>query len=148
MRKPAIALFIVFLTACSSGHTPRRTSPTSPPAVPSGPLQNGRLIFQSGSDAQGHQLTAARPPLRPSCEACHGVNGAGGIHIGGAVSADLRHSALVTQQKHPYTIALLERAISTGIDNDGHPLSPVMPRWRMNTTDLHDVAQYVLTQLR
>ncbi len=71
------------------------------------------------------------------------------MHLpGGAVSADLRHKALVTDQAHPYTLALLERAISTGIDNDGKPLDPVMPRWKLSERDLHDVAYYVSTQLK
>jgi mono/diheme cytochrome c family protein len=110
---------------------------------------NGQMIFQTGVDSDGKQISAAEPPLRPSCAACHGANGAGGIHLpGGAVSADLRHSALVVGQKHPYTLALLERAITTGIDNDGQPLNPVMPRWRLSDPDLHDVATYVLTQLK
>lgn len=110
---------------------------------------NGQAIFQTGIDSAGKQITAANPPLRSSCAACHGANGAGGVHLpGGAVSADLRHSALVVGQKHPYTLALLERAISTGIDNDGQPLNPVMPRWRLSDQDLNDVATYVLTQLK
>jgi hypothetical protein len=62
----------------------------------------------------------------------------------GAVSADLRHKALVVDQKHPYTLPLLERAIATGVDNDGEKLDPVMPRWKLSQRDLHDVAQYVL----
>ena len=110
------------------------------------PLDNGRAIFLTGKDLDGAQIAAAQPPLRPYCAACHGANGAGGVHLpGGAVSADLRHAALVTRQRHPYTLALLERAISTGIDNDGKPLDPVMPRWQLTTRDLHDVASYVLT---
>ncbi len=109
---------------------------------------NGQLIFQTGKDRDGTQIVAAKPPLRPSCAACHGMNGAGGIHLpGGAVSADLRHSALVLGQKHPYTIALLERAISTGVDNDGQPLNPVMPHWKLTARDLRDVATYVYTKL-
>jgi hypothetical protein len=76
-------------------------------------------------------------------------NGSGGRHFpDGAVSADLRHRALVNEQKHPYTLALLQRAISTGIDNEGKPLDPVMPRWKLSKRDLHDVAQYVFTQLK
>jgi len=75
--------------------------------------------------------------------------GAGGVHFpDGAVSADLRYAALVTHQKPPYTIALLERAVSAGIDNDGDKLDPVMPRWVLSQRDLHDVAYYVLTQLK
>lgn len=113
------------------------------------PNANGRSIFLTGKDVDGVQITAAATPLRPYCAACHGANGAGGVHFpDGAVSADLRHRALVTQQRHPYTLALLERAISTGVDNDGKPLDPVMPRWNLSPRDLHDVASYVLTQLK
>jgi mono/diheme cytochrome c family protein len=113
------------------------------------PLANGKSIFLTGRDIDGVQITARPPALYPRCAACHGTNGAGGKKLpGGAVSADLRHSALVTQQKHPYTVALLERAISTGIDNDGERLNRVMPRWQLSKRDLHDVAQYVLTQLK
>jgi mono/diheme cytochrome c family protein len=113
------------------------------------PNANGRSIFLTGKDVDGVQITAAAAPLRPYCAACHGANGAGGVHLpGGAVSADLRHRALVTQQRHPYTLALLERAISTGVDNDGKPLDPMMPRWELSARDLHDVASYVLTQLK
>lgn len=50
---------------------------------------------------------------------------------------------MVNEQKHPYTIALLERAIATGVDNEGQKLNPIMPRWRMSKSDLHDVAAYV-----
>jgi hypothetical protein len=60
----------------------------------------------------------------------------------------LRYKALVTDQKPPYTLALLERAISTGIDNTGEPLNPVMPHWKLSRRDLHDVAYYVLTKLK
>lgn len=71
------------------------------------------------------------------------------MHLpGGAVSADLRHDALIKEQDHPYTIRLLERAISRGIDNDGDKLSPVMPRWQMSQADLKDVATYVYDKLR
>jgi mono/diheme cytochrome c family protein len=38
--------------------------------------------------------------------------------------------------------------ISTGIDNEGQPLNPVMPHWKLSPQDLHDVAEYVLTQLK
>ncbi len=64
------------------------------------------------------------------------------------MSADLRHKALVSNQTHPYTLALVERAISTGIDNNGQSLNPVMPHWKLSKRDLHDVAYYVLTKLK
>jgi len=136
------------MAACARGGGTAGAS-GSPNAVQVAARDNGRLIFQTGRDSDGKQIVAAKPPLRPSCAACHGANGAGGVHLpGGAISADLRHNALVVGQKHLYTLELLERAITTGIDNDGQPLNSVMPRWRLSHRDLHDVATYVLTQLK
>ena len=118
-------------------------------AKPSSSFANGRAIFQTGRDLAGVAISAKPPPMHPACAACHRANGSGGMHLpGGVVSPDLRHPSLVTHQKHPYTLALLERAISFGIDNDGKKLDPMMPRWRMSKTDLHDVAEYILTQLK
>ncbi|MBV8726174.1 MAG: c-type cytochrome [Candidatus Eremiobacteraeota bacterium] len=142
--RKGIALLILttaLIAGCSSRQ--QASAPTRSPSA-----DNGRMIFMQGVDSDGKRITAQAPPLRPSCAACHGANGAGGVHLsGGAVSADLRHRALVTQQKHPYTLTLLERAISRGLDNEGKALNPVMPRWKLSPRDLRDVAQYVLTQL-
>lgn len=121
----------------------------APQSSTSAAVGDGRAIFQTGRDVDGKHIVAVPPAMFPSCAACHGANGAGGKHLpGGAVSADLRHAALVTHQSHPYTLALLERAISTGVDNDGKKLDPVMPHWRLSARDLHDVATYVYTQLK
>jgi mono/diheme cytochrome c family protein len=151
-----VALACVLLAGCV---TPSRQSTTAENAVtsaqpsaaatPTQAPQNGQVIFQTGRDVQGTFIASQPTPLMRSCAACHRANGSGGLHLpGGAVSADLRHRALVTQQTPPYTLALIERAISQGIDNTGQPLSPVMPRWRLSKRDLHDVAQYVLTKLK
>jgi mono/diheme cytochrome c family protein len=135
---------IVAVVIVLAGLADAATSPYAPSVI-----ANGRAIFQTGRDVDGTQITAKPPALFPRCAACHGANGAGGKKLpGGAVSADLRHASLVTHQKHPYTLALLERAISSGIDNDGKPLNRVMPRWQLSKRDLHDVAAYVLTQLK
>jgi len=116
---------------------------------PDSGVANGRAIFQTGVDASGVQIVAQPAALMPKCAACHNSDGSGGMHLpGDAVSADLRYKALVADQKPPYTIELLERAISTGVDNQGQPLNPVMPRWKLSPGDLHDVAEYVLTQLK
>ncbi|HET7814695.1 MAG TPA: c-type cytochrome [Candidatus Baltobacteraceae bacterium] len=147
MKRPTIcAAFAVSafaLSACSGNNT-AHSAPTLGPT--GAPMSNGQAIFQTGRDLTGHQISSVPPPMRPSCAACHNANGSGGVHLpGGAVSADLRYDALVNGQKTPYTLALLQRAITTGIDNQGQKLSPVMPRWKMSPKDLHDVAQYVLT---
>ena len=151
----ALALTLLF-AGCSpsSDHTTTAAStPASLPPVatmqPDTAFANGKAIFHAGRDLQGVRITAQPPPLMPNCAACHRADGSGGLHLaGGAVSADLRHNALVTTMKPPYTLPLLERAISKGIDNAGQPLNRVMPRWRLSARDLHDVSQYVLTGLK
>ena len=103
----------------------------------------------TGRDTAGVQIAAGAHPLYGRCVACHRADGSGGKRLpDGTLSADLRHKALVIEQQHPYTLALLERAISTGVDNEGKALDPAMPRWKLSKTDLHDVAEYVLTQLK
>lgn len=147
MRTPLVlAIILAGLCACSHGQGAK--SSTGTPSSSNSVLINGRDIFLTGKDVDGVQITAAAKPLLPYCAACHRPTGAGGMKFpDGAVSADLRDKALVTDQKHPYTLALLERAISTGVDNDGQKLDPVMPRWTLSHRDLHDVAWFVLNQL-
>lgn len=131
-------LGLLIVAGCAQPHS-AGTSPVSAAAI-----DNGQSIFQTGRDIGGRQIVARTPPLLRSCAACHRADGSGGIPFaGGVVSADLRHDALVTKQAKPYTVALLERAISTGIDNTGAPLNALMPHWQLSRTDLHDVAAYV-----
>jgi len=140
------AVLIGFLIAAGSAY---RSGYAVAAAAPVTPLANGKAIFLTGRDAQGARISAVPAALMPNCAACHRASGSGGVHLpGGAVSADLRHAALVTHQKPPYTLSLLERAISKGIDNTGQPLNRVMPRWHLSARDLHDVAQYVLTSMK
>lgn len=141
------ALALALLVAgCGPSSDQTTTAATMQPDTA---LANGKAIFRTGRDLQGARITAQPPALMPNCAACHRGDGSGGLHLaGGAVSADLRHNALVTTMKPPYTLPLLERAISKGIDNAGQPLNRVMPRWRMSARDLHDVSQYVLSRLK
>jgi mono/diheme cytochrome c family protein len=148
-------LLLVVATGCSSAsHTNSSQAPVARTSLAAvsfdvAAISNGQSIFQTGRDSGGTQIVAQPRALFPSCAACHRVNGSGGVHLpGGAVSADLRYKSLVSRQTPPYTIALIERAVSTGIDNRGQSLNPVMPRWTLSKRDLHDVAYYVLTKLR
>ena len=149
-----LAATLAVLTACAQSKAQSQATPTPQPAAsglgyPAAELANGRSIFQTGRDSGGRQIVANPPALFPKCAACHYPNGAGGRHFPhDVVSADLRHSALVADQHPPYTLATLERAISTGVDNQGQRLSTIMPRWQLSSTDLHDVAYYVLTSLK
>ncbi|HVA32567.1 MAG TPA: c-type cytochrome [Candidatus Baltobacteraceae bacterium] len=146
-RYSTVAAVVLLATIVGCNSSTRSPSPR--PTFPGATIANGKSIFQTGKDSGGVQIAAHPPALKPRCAACHGAAGSGGVHLpGGAVSADLRHKALVTDQRPPYTLALLERAISTGVDNQGQRLNRVMPRWKLSKRDLHDVAEYVLTQLR
>jgi mono/diheme cytochrome c family protein len=143
LRTLPIVIGLIVATGCFTSHTD--TAASRAPAA----TANGRSIFQTGKDLSGVQIGARKAPLFRSCAACHRADGSGGVRLlGGAVSADLRHAALVTNQEQPYTVALLERAISTGIDNTGAALNPVMPRWQLSKQDLHAVAYYVFTELK
>jgi len=150
------ALGLLALAACSAPQENSTQTSASPAALesPAGigatrSSANGRAIYQTGKDLDGVQILAQPRTTFQSCAACHRADGSGGMHLpGGAVSGDLRHKSLVTAQKHPYTVATLERAISSGIDNEGKLLNPVMPRWQLTKQDLHDVAVYVYTQLK
>ena len=138
------AIAVAMVIGCTAQH---RQAVASPGPTDSA-LANGLAIFQAGRDLAGERIVAQTTPLRGNCAACHRADGSGGMRFpGGVSSADLRHAALVIQQKHPYNLALLERAISTGVDNEGKPLDKVMPRWRLSQRDLHDVADYVLRKL-
>ena len=149
----SIAVLGCALWACSAQQTTTAPSSAIPQAAkamtrPSS-LENGRMIFLSGKDVDGAQITASSHPAFSSCAACHRADGSGGKRLlDGALSADLRHAALVTHQRHPYTLPLLERAISRGVDNEGKALDSVMPRWKLSQRDLHDVAQYVYQSLK
>ncbi len=154
-HRAGLLALILAIAGCSSETHPDSSQPTAVPGTAAGSpaaasLANGRSTFETGRDANGTQITARSRPLYPRCAACHHVDGSGGMHLpGGAVSADLRYKALVPAQKqHPYTIPLLERAIATGIDNNGQRLNSVMPRWKLSQRDLHDVAYFVLTTLK
>jgi mono/diheme cytochrome c family protein len=147
----AALLFAATLVTAAGCATKTHSAPSSvqTTAASAPASSNGRSIFQTGRDSNGTQIVAQHPPPYASCAACHRANGSGGMHLpGGAVSADLRHKALVTDMKPPYTLATVERAVATGVDNQGKPLDAVMPRWKLSARDLHDVAQYVMTQLK
>ncbi len=144
-----LVAFVCVLMGCShyggttsAGHIPRSSNDGRQ-------SDNGKMIFMTGHDDAGRQIVALRAPLRPSCAACHRADGRGGVKFpNGAVSADLRHAALVTKQKTPYNTRSIERAITGGIDNVGKPLDPVMPRWKLSQRDLRDVARYVYAKLK
>lgn len=130
--------------------------PMPVPIVDSKAIANGRSIYFSGTDLDGTPITTANPfRVYQSCAVCHGPDGGGGVQLAdGTVSAKLGPNAHMLDQmgsmngkQVPWTLALFERAISSGLDENGGMLNPVMPRWKMSKRDLHDIALYVLTQI-
>jgi len=123
-------------------------------------IANGRAIYMTGKDINGVKVSTATPwRSYQSCAVCHSPNGAGNVLLAdGATSAHLGPNAHMTDNMgsmstmkspmKPWTLALFERAIAAGVDENGEQLSPVMPRWRMSKRDLHDISLYVLTQIR
>lgn len=134
-------------------------------------IVNGRSIFFTGKDVNGVRITADPSRVYQSCAVCHGPQGQGGVQLpDGAISAKLGPHAHMRDNMEPmqmtgmssmgsmpgmtsmstqtWTLPQMERAISKGVDNMGTQLSPVMPRWKMSKRDLHDIAEYVLTQIR
>lgn len=129
----------------------------TPAMVDATTIANGRSIYFFSRDVDGVQITTAAPGrVYQSCAVCHGPDGAGGVLLAdGSMSAKLGSQAHMLDQMapmngamKPWTVALFERAISTGVDQNGERLSPVMPRWKMSARDLHDISVYISTQIR
>ncbi len=173
-KGPALKYQLLWAGPWYRDRFPPRTMPTAMPmpgatatAMPmptsttadSGAIANGRSIYLTGKDLNGAQITTATPSrFYQSCAVCHGPDGAGGVLLAdGAISAKLGSNAHMLDQagsmgstkmsKTPWTLALFERSISTGVDENGDTLSPVMPRWKMSERDLHDIALYISTQI-
>lgn len=79
------------------------------------------------------------------CSICHTPSGAGGIHFGSSVSADLRSPGLEVLYHH--NDALIMRAILQAKDQNGQPLDVPMPAWRGHLTPAQakDIVAYLHT---
>ena len=109
------------------------TQPAAQTTTPTSPTPAG------GSASTGQQLFAS------NCSACHGANGAGGLKIGTATSADLRWPSL--GPTYNSDTSLIARAILDGKDQDGQDLDPVMPRWsgKLSDQDISNIIAYLET---
>jgi cytochrome c oxidase subunit II len=122
---------------------------------------NGERIYYTGNSATTGPIPRTGGPMwvfhtGVGCVACHGVHGHGGVPVmmGTAVPADIRY-AVLTGKEHPpgeekmdhppYTDALIQRAITQGLDPGGDPLDWTMPRWQMADQDLADLLAYLKT---
>jgi hypothetical protein len=57
-----------------------------------------------------------------------------------AIPADITYQALMEDH---YTDALIKKAITQGIDEEGKPLNWTMPHWQMSEADLNALIDYL-----
>ena len=60
--------------------------------------------------------------------------------MGAAIPADITYQELMEDH---YTDALIKRAITQGIDEEGKPLDWTMPHWQMSDADLYALIDYL-----
>ena len=116
---------------------------------------NGERIYFTATSDSGEPITYTEGPrmMMPgnfSCVNCHGPEGKGGvIHImmGTYDVPDITWPELTgPHMEHPpFTEETLKQAITLGIDPGGNPLEYPMPRWKMSTQDLNDLAAYIMS---
>lgn len=89
--------------------------------------------------------TAGKALYTENCSGCHLATGAGGVHFGQAVSADLRAPGLENTYHH--NTKLLLRAILKARDEDDQPLDKPMPAWQGRLTQVQalDIIAYLKT---
>lgn len=128
---------------------------------------NGKRIYFTATDANGHNMTySGGPPMgmmmgggRLACVSCHGLDGRGGTHrmqMQTMKAADIRWSVLADMhemghgsEERPadnhqgYDFETFRRAVVKGEHPDDDKLSPDMPRWNIDETDLRDLMNYL-----
>jgi mono/diheme cytochrome c family protein len=108
--------------------------------------KRGRAIYRTGDGAiaviGGIEVGAGVAP----CANCHGFDGRG-IPEGSIEPPDVRWATLsapnIDRRRPRYDAAALRRAVVAGVDAGGNPLSPVMPRYRIEAMD--DLVAYLQT---
>lgn len=120
--------------------------------------RRGKEIFLRGTSPSGGDVTALMgeagvevPASALPCANCHGRDGQGKPE-GGVSPSNLTWDALTKsygvrhesgREHPPYTLPLLKRAITMGIDPAGNELHVAMPRYRMSQQDMDDLLSYI-----
>ncbi len=120
--------------------------------------RRGKQIYLRGASQSGRPITAALANASLevdastfSCANCHGLDGRGKPE-GGITPTDITWNNLTkpyavtsaSGRKHaPYTDALLERAITEGLDPSANALHTAMPRYKMSREDAADLLAYL-----
>lgn len=148
-------LIPILVALCALG----RVSAQSPSAQGLTPQERrGKQIYLRGTSQSGKPIIAAlgNASLEVeastfSCANCHGLDGRGKPE-GGITPTDITWNNLtkpyavasVSGRKHaPYTEALLERAITEGLDPSANALHTAMPKYKMAREDTADLIAYL-----
>jgi ABC-type branched-subunit amino acid transport system substrate-binding protein len=119
----------------------------------------GRILFVEGVGAAGAVAAAlgtgqvAVQATSVPCASCHGRDGRGRPE-GAIVPPDITGPVLGAPADRPgpdggkrraYDQAALVRAVTLGIDVEGRPLDPIMPRYRLTLDDADHLVRYLET---
>lgn len=108
---------------------------------------NGELIYMTGYNKDGERIGFTGGPQwlymhGGSCVTCHGARGEGGI-VPMMCSKPTPAIAYEELVEHGMTEEDIKKAITLGVDDEGEPLDPCMPRWKLSERDLNDLVDYL-----
>jgi len=122
---------------------------------------NGERIYFTATSSSGSPITSNGGGMhmqmhRAGCVTCHGVDRQGGRLMSRfwEVAPPLTPAALFKEHDDGssddghgdhdgYNEATLRRAITEGLDPDGKPFDPEMPRWSLSEQDLVDLTDFL-----
>jgi len=105
----------------------------------------------SGTPIQAEMTGGTVPGAMTACVGCHGRDGTGNSE-GGVTPTSVRWRDLVrpydvnspSGRRHgAYDEALVQRALTVGLDSAGNRLDAVMPRFRMSNADMADLIAWL-----
>jgi cytochrome c553 len=113
---------------------------------------DGRRMYRDGVMPTGEPLTAIVAGDVPilgtqfSCQSCHGQSGMGaaeGTYIVPPVAGQFLFSESPQPARPAYDVQSLARLLRDGVTPGGRQLDVVMPRYRLDDTDVADLAAYL-----
>lgn len=146
VRALALAsLLLPALLSAAGGLTPAETRGRD--IYLHGRAPDGRTIGALFGREEGSEIDASVVP----CASCHGPDGRG-VAEGTVVPSDIRWSVLAksfvavegARRRVAYDREKLVRAVREAVDPSGTPFTAIMPRYRIDDTDLSDLVAYLL----
>src|SRR5262249_11272390 len=119
-------------------------------------------VLGSGQPLEGKRGSGGAPVAGAdaACVSCHQRSGFGSVEgllrippIAGAYlfharprtaqQRDLPYIEAIKADREPYTPETLARAIREGVDSQGRPFAPLMPRFQMGDSDMSALVSYL-----